>query len=249
MDLSAGKTWALHLDIYCFEALRWRWVRDVVKAKAPISPLQTSSECCCQDYNQQDKCHGSQVYQEVAWPHKIDLSCFYSPPGSPRHPLSPEILNKAKLSYLSAVTLSANPLIAEISSLALHDPSKKSQCISPEARTTFSLAKDQWLPSRVKLSLKQSVSCTKKTSWITGTPIFKTWVSKTSSWKYHNLKRVWNRIQQGLPAGQLSFLLRAGSDTLPTPLNLRQWKLQTEACCDLCSSTSPPPYTYLMPVQ
>ena len=31
---------------------------------------------------------------------------------------------------------------------------------------------------------------------------------------------VWKRIQKGMPAVQLSFLLRAGSDTLPTPLNL-----------------------------
>ena len=51
--------------------------------------------------------------------------------------------------------------------------------------------------------------------------------------------RVLNRIQQGLPAGQLSFLLWAGYNTLPTPLNLRRWKLRTEARCDLCSSTSP----------
>ena len=33
--------------------------------------------------------------------------------------------------------------------------------------------------------------------------------------------RVWNRIRDGLPTGQLSFLLRAGSDTLPTPMNLK----------------------------
>ena len=36
--------------------------------------------------------------------------------------------------------------------------------------------------------------------------------------------QVWKRILQGLSAGQLSFLLRAGTDTLPTPLNLRLWQ-------------------------
>ena len=56
-------------------------------------------------------------------------------------PFLQEFRTKAKLSYLSAATLSANPLIAEISSLALRDPSEKSQCISPEAITTFSVAK------------------------------------------------------------------------------------------------------------
>ena len=43
----------------------------------------------------------------------------------------------------------------------------------------------------------------------------------------------------GLPAGQLLFLLRAGSDTLPTPLNLRRWKIQTDPRCVLCNSLHP----------
>ena len=34
---------------------------------------------------------------------------------------------------------------------------------------------------------------------------------------------VWNRMLMGLPVGQLSFLLRAGSDCLPTPMNLCRW--------------------------
>ena len=33
--------------------------------------------------------------------------------------------------------------------------------------------------------------------------------------------QVWKRILQSLPAGQLSFLLRAGTDTLPTPLETK----------------------------
>ena len=51
--------------------------------------------------------------------------------------------------------------------------------------------------------------------------------------------QVWNRIQLGLPAGQLSFLLRAGSDTLPTPLNLKRWRLRVDAKCGLCGDCSP----------
>ena len=51
--------------------------------------------------------------------------------------------------------------------------------------------------------------------------------------------KVWNRILQGLPAGHLSFLLRASSDTLPTPLNLKRWRLRTDAHCQLCNSSSP----------
>ena len=48
--------------------------------------------------------------------------------------------------------------------------------------------------------------------------------------------RVWNRIRDGLPTGQLSFLLRAGSDTLPTPMNLKRWKIKCDEKCPLCDS-------------
>ena len=46
----------------------------------------------------------------------------------------------------------------------------------------------------------------------------------------------WNRLQPGLPAGQLSFLIRAGADCLPTPLNLRRWHFRV---CSKRHSLSP----------
>ena len=50
---------------------------------------------------------------------------------------------------------------------------------------------------------------------------------------------IWRKIQFGLPAGHLSFLLKAGADCLPTPLNLRRWKVQTDQNCPICSSPHP----------
>ena len=44
----------------------------------------------------------------------------------------------------------------------------------------------------------------------------------------------WRRIMDGLPSGQLSFLLRAGSETLPTPMNLQRYKIQVSSHCKLC---------------
>lgn len=45
----------------------------------------------------------------------------------------------------------------------------------------------------------------------------------------------WRKIMSmGLPSGQLSFILRAGSDTLPHPLNLKRWKIQCDWKCQLC---------------
>ena len=51
--------------------------------------------------------------------------------------------------------------------------------------------------------------------------------------------KTWSRILTGLPVGQMSFLIRAGTDTLPTPLNLQKWKMRSGARCRLCSSRSP----------
>ena len=46
-------------------------------------------------------------------------------------------------------------------------------------------------------------------------------------------------VQSGLSHGQLSFLLRAGSDSLPHHANLRRWNIQCASKCPLCSSTRP----------
>ena len=51
--------------------------------------------------------------------------------------------------------------------------------------------------------------------------------------------QVWKRIRGGLPADQLSFILRATSDTLLTPLNLHRWKIQCGVKCTLCGNSQP----------
>ena len=48
-----------------------------------------------------------------------------------------------------------------------------------------------------------------------------------------------NRIMDSLSPGQLSFLLRAASDTLPTPLNLSRWRYRSDSKCILCGSVHP----------
>ena len=51
--------------------------------------------------------------------------------------------------------------------------------------------------------------------------------------KLEKENRVWNRIREGLPVGQLSFILKAALNTLPTPINLRRWKLILDSKCEL----------------
>ena len=51
--------------------------------------------------------------------------------------------------------------------------------------------------------------------------------------------KTWNRLIAGFNPGQLSFLLRAASDTLPTAVNLRRWCIQSDIHCTLCASSCP----------
>ena len=43
-------------------------------------------------------------------------------------------------------------------------------------------------------------------------------------------------MNNGLTSDQLSFLLKAGSDTLPTPMNLRRMRIQHDSHCPLCKA-------------
>jgi len=51
--------------------------------------------------------------------------------------------------------------------------------------------------------------------------------------------KTWNQLLSGFHPGQLSFLLHAASDTLPTAVNLQLWLIQSEAKCSLCGSNHP----------
>ena len=46
-------------------------------------------------------------------------------------------------------------------------------------------------------------------------------------------------MQGGMLQGQLSFLLKVGSDTLPTPLNLKRMRIQCDNFCRLCKNPRP----------
>ena len=50
-------------------------------------------------------------------------------------------------------------------------------------------------------------------------------------------RRTWNRLSLGCHPGHLSFILRAASDTLPTPVNLQRWHIQCDVKCSVCGNT------------
>jgi len=51
--------------------------------------------------------------------------------------------------------------------------------------------------------------------------------------------KAWNQPLSGFHPGQLSFLLHAASDTLPTAVNLQWWSIQSKVKCLLCDSNRP----------
>ena len=50
--------------------------------------------------------------------------------------------------------------------------------------------------------------------------------------------RVWQRLMFALPAGQLSFLIKASIDCLPTPTSLARWNMKVSPSCPLCQQNS-----------
>ena len=157
-------------------------------------------------------------------------------------PFLSDFNTKAKLSYLSSVCLSPDHLINEISSITLSNSFMEELGIPLEAKTIHTKA-IQSIETITRKTLSRKTKLSHKDQ------CEKTWSSQlntlTVQYKYNDVcsleseNWVWGRIMNGLPAGQLSFILRPASDTLPTPLNLKRWNYRLDAKCHLCNSNRP----------
>ena len=140
-------------------------------------------------------------------------------------PYIPQTLEKAKLKCLSTISSSVDPSISEFSNcldIVQKSLSVPDSCMSIYSAVVESVSKD--IPHRCKTIKKHcELDLAKYHSdhWSDQLDAL------TVQLKFKNIVelepqcRVWNRIISGLPLGQLSFLLRAGADCLPTPMNLR----------------------------
>ena len=144
---------------------------------------------------------------------------------------------KAKLTYLASVVVSQDPLIEEIADLSSSLSFERNVGIPRSAREilqkgvqSVELIDRKTLPRALKGLFKQleSTRCSNCLSELTVQNKF------ADVCLLEEDNRVWNRILQGLPSGQLSFMIRAASDTLPTPLNLIRWRYRTDPKCPLC---------------
>ena len=148
----------------------------------------------------------------------------------------------AKISYLAAVMLSPDPVIKEISGTALSNSFGRAHGISDCARDALSTAirsiesiNRKTLARRARVIHVEA----RQEKWDSSLEKLKVQRKFGDACSLEKENKVWNRIMDGLPPGQLSFILRAASDTLPTPLNLRRWKIRVDSKCSLCCSTHP----------
>ena len=149
--------------------------------------------------------------------------------------------SKAKISLLANISTSTDPAVREIVECLLTTPScVKNQIIPKDTVLAFQSA--QLSTSTSKSSLKSIIR--KKTRDDRLLTCNQKLQGLSVQGKYLDVvhleedTHVWHRIISGLPKKQLSFLLRAGSDTLPSPMKLRCWKLRVSAKCSLCANST-----------
>ena len=143
---------------------------------------------------------------------------------------------KAKLSYLCCITETSDPAIKEISVLINDNSFLTRQDISKETHqhlrnaSTIATSPSSIRPTAKRLVDEQALQdANQKLNSLQVQKKFADCMELEAETK------VWRHIVDGLPAGQLSFILRCSSDTLPST-NLRRWKIQMSARCKLCDA-------------
>ena len=136
-----------------------------------------------------------------------------------------ELRSKVKLTFLAAISMSQDPVIEEILSILTDEEYCKNQKIHSsdvdlllKARSSITTISSKTLSNCCKREFTQQVI--EKHDKGLKNLTMQSKILEVA--ELENSNQVWKRIMQGLPAGQMSFLLRAGTDTLPTLLNLRQ---------------------------
>ena len=144
------------------------------------------------------------------------------------------VSREAKLSLLSCVSATSDPRLQELG-LQLHlgnvalQINDNEYSILANARKQLSVlpsARSLYLKAKTQLTQYNKSQCENHLQTLTVQSKFGCSAELESSCK------TWNRLLAGFhPGGQLSFLLRAASDTLPTAINLQRWSVQCDSKC------------------
>ena len=123
----------------------------------------------------------------------------------------------AKLSYLTIVYLTPDPLLQEISSVELTGNFMRVNSFPSEMKSITSQAKESLeyiTHTPLSKSIKDLHKRLREDSWITHLNSLEISVIQWCL-SLEKENRAWARIMVGMLVGQLSFILHAGSDTLP----------------------------------
>lgn len=142
---------------------------------------------------------------------------------------------RAKLSLLTSFSRSTNPTVMDMENILNDSAFLWRNDVNQEIQDLIQEA-DQGRPATSlqttirKLALdKKKEKCTEKLPRVQVQSKFTNIVALKEETTF------WSRIMNGLPKGQFPFLLKAGSNTLPTPVNLHRWHLRVSPSCPLCN--------------
>ncbi|XP_065903961.1 uncharacterized protein [Dysidea avara] len=153
-------------------------------------------------------------------------------------PFLPHLKQSSKLSYILAIERSVDPLIVELQYSVLAN----SPDVSPTVLNRISAAKASVanvLSATLKNHARHDLRHTHVDYWESK---FETLTVQNKCLDIVTLEQacpLWKRLMYGFPEKQLSFLLHAGCDTLPTPMNLAMRNIITSPKCDLCQAPQP----------
>ena len=156
-------------------------------------------------------------------------------------PYLPHAQEKAKLRLLAQVHMTHDQSLQEFEAL-ISDPSFTSQeCIPNRCVEIVSSSTSAPTPSYAEAiqllhTLKSNLGRQQTAHWNNHLESLAVQSKFLDITALEQESRVWSRIMFGLPAGQLSFIIRAGVDTLPTPANLHRWKIQSDPSCTNCGN-------------
>ena len=152
-----------------------------------------------------------------------------------------QVSREAKLSLLSCVSVSSDSRLQELGlqlqlgnvALQIRDTDYSLLMRAHEQLSSLPTARSLYMKAKKLLSNNIKSNCNTHLQTLTVQCKF------ADSAQLEDSCKTWNRLIAGFNPGQLSFLLRAASDTLPKAVNLRRWRIQSDVHCMLCASSRP----------
>ena len=163
-------------------------------------------------------------------------------PGSLNLKFLPRYQEEAKLALISAVNRSTDSHVLECLP-ALDSPSfLRASHIDPATWESFQVAITRCRsetvapkPNRILSACKSVVSSRYARDWEAHLNMLTVQNTLSDILPLGSEDQLWNRLLTGMPAGQLSFVLHASTECLPSPSTLVRWGYSLSRKCPLCS--------------